>query len=110
MLTDDGCLETTAYSTQTYTSTNSHVVINPVSVHTISIHNILNPHFLLLLIYLPEVKYRRILNKAFGPGGWALMPRGETMHFQVCLIITPLYFPGKTNYTDHAASRGDKVS
>ncbi|CAG8591242.1 6413_t:CDS:2 [Dentiscutata heterogama] len=29
------------------------------------------------LIYLPEIKYRRILNKAFGPGGWGLAPRGE---------------------------------
>ena len=35
------------------------------------------------LVYLPEIKYRRILNRAFGPGGWALMPRGETLHFQV---------------------------
>jgi hypothetical protein len=34
------------------------------------------------LIYLPEIKYRRILNQAFGPGGWALMPRGETLHYQ----------------------------
>ncbi|KAG8835812.1 hypothetical protein FRC18_012281 [Serendipita sp. 400] len=30
------------------------------------------------LVYLPEIKYRRILNKAFGPGGWGLAPRGET--------------------------------
>lgn len=29
------------------------------------------------IIYLPEIKYRRILNKAFGPGGWGLMPRGN---------------------------------
>ncbi|KAJ1983852.1 hypothetical protein H4R33_004596 [Dimargaris cristalligena] len=28
------------------------------------------------LIYLPEIKYRRILNRAFGPGGWGLAPRG----------------------------------
>lgn len=35
------------------------------------------------LIYLPEIKYRRILNQAFGPGGWAIMPRGETLNFQV---------------------------
>jgi hypothetical protein len=28
-------------------------------------------------LYLPEIKYRRILNKAFGPGGWGLAPRGE---------------------------------
>ena len=30
------------------------------------------------LIYLPEIKYRRILNSAFGPGGWGMAPRGET--------------------------------
>jgi hypothetical protein len=30
------------------------------------------------ILYLPEIKYRRILNRAFGPGGWGLAPRGET--------------------------------
>ncbi|KAN0126752.1 mitochondrial genome maintenance MGM101 [Russula decolorans] len=30
------------------------------------------------MIYLPEIKYRRILNRAFGPGGWGLAPRSET--------------------------------
>jgi len=30
------------------------------------------------LLYLPEIKYRRILNRAFGPGGWGLAPQGET--------------------------------
>jgi hypothetical protein len=34
------------------------------------------------IIYLPEIKYRRILNKAFGPGGWGLVPRSES-------IVTP---------------------
>ncbi|KAL1920141.1 uncharacterized protein VTP21DRAFT_1287 [Calcarisporiella thermophila] len=29
------------------------------------------------LLYLPEIKYRRILNRAFGPGGWGLVPRGD---------------------------------
>ncbi|KAK4186374.1 mitochondrial genome maintenance MGM101-domain-containing protein [Podospora australis] len=29
------------------------------------------------IIYLPEIKYRRILNLAFGPGAWGLAPRGE---------------------------------
>jgi len=29
------------------------------------------------IVYLPEIKYRRILNKAFGPGGWGMAPRGE---------------------------------
>jgi hypothetical protein len=27
---------------------------------------------------LPEIKYRRVLNKAFGPGAWGLAPRSET--------------------------------
>jgi hypothetical protein len=31
------------------------------------------------ILYLPEIKYRRILNRAFGPGGWGLAPRGESM-------------------------------
>lgn len=30
------------------------------------------------LLYLPEIKYRRILNRAFGPGGWGLAPRTES--------------------------------
>ncbi|KAH3687533.1 hypothetical protein WICPIJ_001495 [Wickerhamomyces pijperi] len=30
------------------------------------------------LIYLPEIKYRRILNRSFGPGAWGLAPRSET--------------------------------
>ncbi|KAJ7589029.1 mitochondrial genome maintenance MGM101-domain-containing protein, partial [Mycena floridula] len=30
------------------------------------------------LVYLPEIKYRQILdNKAFRPGAWGLAPRGE---------------------------------
>lgn len=31
------------------------------------------------IVYLPEIKYRRILNKAFGPGAWGLVPRGESI-------------------------------
>jgi hypothetical protein len=26
------------------------------------------------IIYVPEIRYRRILHKAFGPGGWAIKP------------------------------------
>ena len=31
------------------------------------------------VVYLPEIKYRRILNEAFGPMGWGLIPRGEAV-------------------------------
>lgn len=31
------------------------------------------------LLYLPEIKYRRILNRAFGPGGWGIAPRTKTL-------------------------------
>ncbi|RLV92108.1 Mitochondrial genome maintenance protein [Spathaspora sp. JA1] len=31
------------------------------------------------LLYLPEIKYRRTLNRAFGPGGWGMAPRSESM-------------------------------
>lgn len=44
-------------------------------------HEILMEDLVILLdgmIYLPEIKYRRVLNKAFGPGGWGLAPRSET--------------------------------
>jgi hypothetical protein len=30
------------------------------------------------ILYLPEIKYRRILNRAFGPGGWGMVPRGPS--------------------------------
>ena len=36
--------------------------------------------FVLGLVYLPEIMYRRILNQSFGPGGWGLMPRGEIIY------------------------------
>lgn len=29
------------------------------------------------ILYYPEIKYRRVLNKAFGPGAWGMAPRGE---------------------------------
>lgn len=29
------------------------------------------------IVYLPEIKYRRRMNEAFGPMGWSLIPRGE---------------------------------
>ena len=42
------------------------------------------------LLFLPEIKYRRSLNRAFGPGGWALMPMGDILHFQVQTRTPPL--------------------
>lgn len=29
------------------------------------------------IIYMPQTFYRRRLNRAFGPGGWAVVPKGE---------------------------------
>ncbi|KAI4604039.1 hypothetical protein KJ359_000166 [Pestalotiopsis sp. 9143b] len=37
------------------------------------------------ILYLPEIKYRRVLNAAFGPGGWGLAPRGD-LHVQDRLV------------------------
>lgn len=45
------------------------------------------------LIYLPEIKYRRILNQAFGPGGWGIVPRsphsiiGRTLTREYALVV-----------------------
>ncbi|KAF4766616.1 hypothetical protein HAV15_010759 [Penicillium sp. str.  len=33
------------------------------------------------ILYLPEIKYRRILNRAFGPGGLVSVARGEQDYF-----------------------------
>jgi hypothetical protein len=42
------------------------------------------------LIYLPEIKYRRILNRAFGPGAWSLLP----MEITVSPQDNMLYYKG----------------
>ncbi|KAI9287034.1 mitochondrial genome maintenance MGM101-domain-containing protein [Umbelopsis sp. AD052] len=57
-------------STQPFSSEVAEVLMQPIAADDIEI----KPDGLL---YLPEIKYRRILNKAFGPGGWGLAPRGE---------------------------------
>ncbi|KAM3458122.1 hypothetical protein MY3296_000772 [Beauveria thailandica] len=31
------------------------------------------------IIYLPEIRYRRRLNEAFGPMGWGLIPKGDAV-------------------------------
>lgn len=31
------------------------------------------------IIYMPEIKYRRRLNEVFGPMGWGIVPRGDTV-------------------------------
>ena len=50
------------------------------------------------IIYLPEIKYRRILNRAFGPGAWGLAPRGET-------IVTPKSVTREYALVAHARSK-----
>jgi len=39
------------------------------------------------IVYLPEIKYRRVLNNAFGPMGWALMPHGKPQIDKISNIV-----------------------
>ncbi|KAJ2077283.1 hypothetical protein GGI16_008164, partial [Coemansia sp. S142-1] len=73
---DEGYLQGSHWSTsfqgmatQPFESRISELLMAPVTESDIEI----KPDGLL---YLPEIKYRRILNRAFGPGGWGLVPRG----------------------------------
>ena len=59
-------------STQAFPKEAADVLLQPITPDDIEV----KPDGIL---YLPEIKYRRILNKAFGPGGWGLAPRGETI-------------------------------
>ena len=56
----------------TFTPEQSEILLGPLAQDDIEV----KPDG---IIYLPEIKYRRILNKAFGPGGWGLAPRGESI-------------------------------
>lgn len=56
-------------STTPFPAETAEVLMQPLVAHDIEI----KPDGIL---YLPEIKYRRILNRAFGPGGWGLAPRG----------------------------------
>jgi len=56
-------------SVKPFSETTQKILMEPVSDDDVEI----KPDGIL---YLPEIKYRRILNRAFGPGAWGLMPRG----------------------------------
>jgi hypothetical protein len=48
------------------------------------------------MVYLPEIKYRRRLNLAFGPGAWALMPTERpTVRDNVIMRPFALYVHGR---------------
>ncbi|GAA6018303.1 hypothetical protein JCM11491_005147 [Sporobolomyces phaffii] len=71
--TPDGIDWTTSFhglSTTPFTSAQAATLMRPLVASEIEI----KPDGLL---YLPEILYRRILNQAFGPGGWGMVPRGE---------------------------------
>lgn len=64
---------TTSYrglSTRPFTPEAAAALLRPLSSEDVEI----KPDGLL---YLPEIKYRRTLNMAFGPGGWGMVPRSE---------------------------------
>lgn len=58
-------------SQQPFSKEVSEILMAPLDPHDVEI----KPDG---VIYLPEIKYRRILNEAFGPGGWGLAPRGSS--------------------------------
>lgn len=47
------------------------------------------------LIYLPQIKYRRILNKAFGPGAWAIRPRTMKVKDETVMFEGELWVEGR---------------
>ncbi len=47
------------------------------------------------LIYLPEIRYRRILNKTFGPGAWAVMPRSIDLGDNMLYYRGALFIHGR---------------
>ncbi|KAL8658496.1 MAG: hypothetical protein Q9226_000949 [Calogaya cf. arnoldii] len=59
-------------STEAFSKEAAEALLGPVALDDIEV----KPDG---IVYLPEIKYRRILNKAFGPGAWGLAPRGETI-------------------------------
>ncbi len=47
------------------------------------------------IIYLPEIKFRRVLDRAFMPGGWAMKPLGVTMQDNQLFYKGQLWARGK---------------
>jgi len=47
------------------------------------------------LIYYPEIRYRKLLNEVFGPGKWAIQPRGIEIHENIMCYKGALYINGK---------------
>lgn len=47
------------------------------------------------IVYLPEMKYRLTLNRAFGPGAWALRPVSFTTNGQTICATMRLYALGR---------------
>jgi hypothetical protein len=62
------------------------------------------------MLYLPEIKYRRRLIQAFGPGGWALMPtskfdmRDNTVMRQYALYVGGRFISEAVGEQDYIAS------
>jgi hypothetical protein len=47
------------------------------------------------LIYVPEIKFRRVLNKTFGPGSWSIFPRKIGVSNNILFFKGALFINGK---------------
>eukprot|EP00835_Amoeboradix_gromovi_P005807 NODE_588_length_6359_cov_0.522843.p4 type:complete len:243 gc:universal NODE_588_length_6359_cov_0.522843:4076-3348(-) len=64
------------FTTKRFSNDVSKILTRPLSVEDIE----LRPDGLL---YMPEIRYRRTLNEAFGPGNWKLVPRSAHYKLEV---------------------------
>ncbi len=46
------------------------------------------------LIYVPEIKFRRVLNITIGPGSWSILPRKTSVHNNILFYKGALFIKG----------------
>lgn len=59
-------------------------------------------------VYLPQVEYRRRLNKVFGPGAWAIKPLGKVIQ-QGNIVMREFQLWGRGRFVSQVAGEADYV-